>query len=64
MRDTSTYPRRLLEAALLLGAFAFIADGVLGWLRGRRERHQYTEALHTWEAEGGTPAEPQSTPDH
>ena len=32
MRDTST-PRRMLETALLLGAFAFIVDGVLGWAK-------------------------------
>ena len=55
MRKIPTYPRRLLEAALLLGAFAFIVDGVLGWTRLRRERRQYTEALQTWEGEGGSP---------
>ena len=64
MLKTSAYPRRLLEAALVVGAFAFVVDGVLGWRKTRRDRRQYTEALHTWEGEGGTPADvpPTATP--
>lgn len=63
MRDTST-PRRMLETALLLGAFAFIVDGVLGWAKVRRERRQHTEALHTWEGEGGAPRDSHSASAH
>ncbi len=62
MRDISIHartPRRILEAALLLGAVAFIVEGVLGWARAGRERRLHSEALQTWEGEGGAPHESQ-----
>ncbi len=50
--------RRALEAALLVGAFAFILNGLLGFAKVRRDRRQQSQALQTWEGEGGAAKQP------
>jgi hypothetical protein len=50
--------RRGLEVALLVGAFAFILNGLLGSARTRRDRQQQRQALQTWEGEGGAAKQP------
>lgn len=45
--------RHTLEVAVLVGAFAFILNGVLGSARARRDRRLQRQALQTWEGEGG-----------
>ena len=51
---------RALEIALLVGAFAFILKGLLGSAKVRRDRRQQSEALQTWEGEGGAANQPES----
>jgi len=46
---------RALQIAFLLGAFALILNSLLGSTKARRERRQLSQALQTWEGEGGAP---------
>jgi hypothetical protein len=45
--------RSKLQVAFLLGALAFVLNSLLGSAKVRRERRQQSEALQTWEGEGG-----------
>jgi hypothetical protein len=47
--------RRALQVAFLLGALAFILNSLHGSAKVRRDRRQQSEALQTWEGEGGAP---------